>query len=145
MQPRVTFVTLGVAEIAASRRFYEALGFRASSASNDSVAFFDAGGIVLALFGRADLAKDATVPDDGAGFTRVALAHNVKAPEDVARVLAEAEAAGARILKPSQRAFWGGTSAYFADPDGHVWEVAHNPFFPLDAEGRVQIPPPNQT
>lgn len=142
MEPRVSFVTLGVKSIARARAFYERLGFRASSASNENVTFFDAGGVVLALFGRADLAADATVENGEPGFSGVALAHNVAGEADVARVLAEAEAAGAAILKPARKAFWGGTSGYFADPDGHVWEVAHNPFFPLDAAGRVTLPPP---
>ena len=140
MEPRLSFVTLGVADVAAARAFYERLGFKASSASQESVAFFDAGGVVLALFGRAALAEDAHVDDNKPGFSGIALAHNVNAPEDVDRVLAEAVAAGARLLKSGQKAFWGGYSGYFADPDGHLWEVAHNPFMPLDAEGRVTLP-----
>ena len=141
MQPRVSFVTLGVADVARARRFYEALGFKASSASQPSVTFFDAGGVVLALFGRADLADDAKLADSRPGFSGVALAHNVASPAEVDRVLAEAVAAGARLVKPGQKAFWGGYSGYFSDPDGHLWEVAHNPFMPLDAEGRVKLPP----
>jgi len=140
MEPRLSFVTLGVTDMARARAFYVALGFVASSASSPNVTFFAAGGVVLALFGREALAKDATVRSAGNGFSGVALAHNVAAEADVARVLDEAERAGARILKPSQKAFWGGTSGYFADPDGHLWEVAHNPFFPLDADGRVTVP-----
>ncbi len=125
-----------------SRAFYEALGFKASAASNASVTFFDAGGPVLALFARCALAQDAEVYDSHPGFPGVALAHNVNSEADVDRVIAEAVAAGAKPLKPGQRAFWGGYSGYFADPDGHIWEVAHNPFFPLDAAGRVTLPPP---
>lgn len=140
MEPRLSFVTLGVADMARARAFYEALGFAASSASNPNVTFFAAGGVVLALFGREALAEDAQVGAAGNGFSGVALAHNVARETDVARVLGEAERAGATILKPSQKAFWGGTSGYFADPDGHLWEVAHNPNFPLDAEGRVTLP-----
>lgn len=142
MQPRISFVTLGVADVARARAFYEALGFRASSASQPSVTFFDAGGMVLGLFGRAALAEDAGVADSGPGFAGVALAHNVGSEAEVATVLAEAEAAGGRIVKAAQRAFWGGFSGYFADPDGHLWEVAYNPFFPLDAAGRPTLPPP---
>lgn len=142
MEPRLSFVTLGVANVARARAFYEKLGFKASSASNENVTFFDAGGTVLALFGRRELAKDAAVKDSEPAFSGIAIAHNVAKERDVARVLAEARKAGAKILKPAQRAFWGGTSGYFADPDGHVWEVAHNPFFPLDASGRVTLPPP---
>jgi predicted CoA-binding protein/catechol 2,3-dioxygenase-like lactoylglutathione lyase family enzyme len=143
VEPRLSFVTLGVASVARARAFYEKLGFKASSASTDDVTFLDAGGVVLALWGRAALAGDAGIADDGTGFSRVAVAHNVRAETDVAKVLAEAEAAGAAILKPAQKAFWGGTYGYFTDPDGHVWEVAHNPFFPLDAAGRVTLPPPS--
>jgi len=140
MEPRVSFVTLGVADVARARAFYETLGFRASSASNASVTFFDGGGLVLALFGRAALADDARVPDSKAGFSGVALAHNVAAKEDVAATLEEAEAAGARILKPAQDVFWGGHAGYFADPDGHLWEVAWNPFMPLDENGVPRLP-----
>lgn len=140
MEPRLSFVTLGVADVARSRAFYETLGFNASSASQESVTFFDAGGVVLALFGRAALAEDAHIDASKPGFSGVALAHNVNSAEDVDRVLAEAVAAGARLLKHGQKAFWGGYSGYFADPDGHLWEVAHNPFMPLDADGRVMLP-----
>lgn len=140
MEPRLSLVTLGVADIARSRAFYEKLGFKASSDSNEAVTFFDAGGVVLALFGRAALADDAKAADSAPGFSGVALAHNVRSEAEVAEVLAEAEAAGATIVKPSERAFWGGQSGYFADPDGHLWEVAYNPFFPFDAAGRIVLP-----
>lgn len=143
MQPRLNFVTLGVADVARARAFYEKLGFRASSASNPSVTFFDAGGVVLALFGRGALAEDSKVADSAPGFSGVAIAHNVASEAEVDAALREAVAAGAKLLKPGQKAFWGGYSGYFADPDGHVWEVAFNPFFPLDAAGRVQLPAPN--
>ena len=136
----MSFVTLGVADVTRARAFYERLGFKASSASNDSVTFFDAGGVVLALWGRADLADDACVPSEGSGFAGVAVAHNVRSEDEVARVLAEAEAAGATVVKPAQKAFWGGHTGYFADPDGHLWEVAYNPFMPLDAAGHVTLP-----
>jgi uncharacterized protein len=142
MHPRVTLITLGVADMVLARRFYEALGFKASRDSNDGVTFFDAGGVVLGLFGRAALAEDAHVPDSALGFSGVSLAHNVASDAEVDAVLAEAVAAGAKLLKPGQKVFWGGYSGYFADPDGHLWEVAHNPFWPLDATGRIQLPPP---
>lgn len=145
MQPRITLITLGVADVARSRRFYEALGFTASSASQESVAFFQAGGVALALYGRKSLAEDATVPESTPGFSGITLAHNVASEGEVDSVLQEAVAAGGRLLKPGQRVFWGGYSGYFADPDGHLWEVAHNPGFPLDAEGRMQLPPPATT
>lgn len=141
MEPRISFVTLGVSDVARSRAFYEKLGFRVSSASNPAVTFLDGGGIVLSLWGRTALAADAMVPDDGpAGFSGIALAHNVRSEVEVARVIAEAEAAGGTVVRPSEPAFWGGTAGYFADPDGHLWEVAHNPDFPLDREGRVTLP-----
>jgi predicted CoA-binding protein/catechol 2,3-dioxygenase-like lactoylglutathione lyase family enzyme len=140
VEPRLSFVTLGVADLSRARAFYEKLGFVPSSASNGEVAFFDAGGVVLALFGREALAEDAGVADDGAGFSRVAVAHNVRAQADVATVLAEAEAAGGKVLRPSRKAAWGGQTGYFADPDGHLWEVAWNPFMPLDAAGKVTLP-----
>jgi catechol 2,3-dioxygenase-like lactoylglutathione lyase family enzyme len=142
MEPRVSFVTLGVADVAKSQAFYDKLGFKASSASNPHVVFYDAGGIVLALFGRAALAEDAKVEDGAPGFAGVALAHNVADEADVDVVLAEAVAAGARLVKKGQKTFWGGYSGYFSDPDGHLWEVAHNPFFPLDRKSRVQLPKP---
>ncbi len=142
MHPRVSFVTLGVANIGRARRFYEALGFTASSASNPNVTFFPAGGVVLALFGRDALAADAAVPAEGSGFSGIALAHNVASEAEVDAVVAHAVQCGAGLLKPPQKAFWGGYSGYFSDLDGHVWEVAFNPFFPLDAEGRVTLPAP---
>ena len=142
MEPRLSLVTLGVADVARARRFYEAMGFVASGASTDDVTFFSAGGAVLALWGRKALAEDAAVPDSAPGFSGVALAHNVASEGEVQAVLTEAVAAGGRIVKPAQRAFWGGLTGYFADPDGHLWEVAHNPGFALDAEGRIQLPPP---
>lgn len=143
MQPRVSFVTLGVADVGRARAFYERLGFRASSASKPEVAFFDAGGLVLALWGRGELAKDAAVADDAAhGFSGVALAHNVATEAEVAIVLAEAEKAGATLTRGVEKVFWGGVTGYFADPDGHLWEVAYNPFMPLDADGRPTLPPP---
>jgi catechol 2,3-dioxygenase-like lactoylglutathione lyase family enzyme len=143
MRPRLTLVTLGVADVARARRFYEALGFQASAASRDTVAFFDAGGVVLALFGRAALADDAHVADSQPGFSGIALAHNCETEPEVDAVLTEAVAAGARLLKPAQKVFWGGYSGYFADPDGHLWEVACNPFAPLNAAGHMVLPPPD--
>ena len=142
MEPRLSFVTLGVADVGKSRNFYEALGFRASAASKAEIAFFDLGGIVLSLFGRDALASDAKVPASKPGFSGVSLAHNVNSEAEVDQVLNEAVSAGAKLLKPGQKAFWGGYSGYFADPNGHLWEVAYNPFMPLDAQGRVSLPAP---
>ncbi len=142
MTPHLSVVTLGVEDIARSRAFYEALGFKASSDSNANVTFFDAGGVVLALFGRCALAKDAAVEDSAPSFSGVSLAWNVADDAAADAAMAVAHAAGAKLLKPAQKAFWGGYHGYFADPDGHIWEVAHNPFWPLDANGRPQLPPP---
>lgn len=140
MEPRLTLITLGVDDMARARAFYERLGFKASPDSQESVTFFDAGGVVLGLFGRAALAEDVKVENTAAAFSGVALAHNVRSESEVDSVLNEAEAAGARILKPGQKVFWGGYSGYFADPDGHLWEVAFNPFWPLDANGAILLP-----
>lgn len=141
MDPRLTIITLGVADVARSRRFYvDGLGWRASSASNDHIVFIDAGGVILALYGREALAEDMRVPAEGRGFSGFSLAHNARSRAAVDAALAAAVAAGATLLKPAQEAFWGGYSGYFADPDGHPWEVAHNPHFEIDADGRVLLP-----
>jgi uncharacterized protein len=139
MEPRLTLITLGVADVARARKFYEALGFKAGRASQDSVTFLDAGGVVLALFGRASLAEDASVADEPTGFAGIALAHNARSEADVDKAIAEAIAAGAKLIKPAAKTFWGGYSGYFADPDGHLWEVAHNPYFTLLPDGRVAL------
>jgi predicted lactoylglutathione lyase len=133
MQPRLTLVTLGVADLAKSRAFYEAWGWKASSASQPGVAFFQANGLALALFGRA-------VEDTATGFAAISLAYNARSKEEADEVYALAVKAGARPLKPLQDVFWGGYSGYFADPDGHLWEVAWNPFFPLDEQGHMFLP-----
>jgi hypothetical protein len=139
MEPRVSLITLGVADVARSRRFYEALGWRVSGASQEDVAFFQLGGTALSLWGRAALAADANIADEP-GFSSVALAHNARTREAVDAILAEARTAGARILKPAQPTPWGGYAGYFADPDGHLWEVAWNPHFPLRQDGSLQLP-----
>lgn len=140
MQLRLSLLTLGVADVTRARRFYGAMGLRASHASQAEVAFFQLGNIVLALFGRAALAADAGVPNGELGFSGVALGWNVASEKEVDEALAQAVACGGRIVKPGQKVFWGGYSGYFADPDDHLWEVAYNPFFPLDAAGRVSLP-----
>lgn len=138
----ISLVTLGVTNVAESRAFYERLGFQAAGLDNDGVAFFDMNGVVLGLFGRSDLAEDAGVDDDGLGFRGVACAFNLAGDAEVDRALAHAEVCGAAIVKPAREVFWGGYSGYFADPDGHLWEVAYNPHFPLSPEGQLQVPPP---
>lgn len=140
--PRINVVTLGVADVARARVFYEKLGFVASRDSSPNVTFFDAGGVVLALFGHDALAHDAHVVGEPKGFGGVTIAWNVASDAEVEAALAKAVAAGAHLMKPGQKVFWGGFSGYFADPDGHLWEVAHNPFWPLDEAGRVQLPAP---
>jgi catechol 2,3-dioxygenase-like lactoylglutathione lyase family enzyme len=143
MEPRLTLITLAVADVEASRRFYERLGFRASRAGvAGEVAFFDAGGAVLALWRREALAADSRVAIDRPGSAGVALAHNARDRDAVDRALAEAAAAGGRIVKPAIATDWGGYAGYFADPDGHLWEVAWNPHWPLDDRGLVRLPDP---
>lgn len=141
MAPRLSLVTLGVNDIPRARGFYERMGFTVLEGSNESVTFLDAGGAMLGLFGRTALAEDAHVDDGPPGFSGVALAINVASAGDVDRLLAEAVAAGATLRKPGQAVIWGGYSGYFADADGHLWEVAHNPFWPMDADGRITLAP----
>ncbi|PLX75091.1 MAG: glyoxalase [Azoarcus sp.] len=128
MQPRISMITLGVRDIATSVEFYEkGLGFPRLE-SPPSVAFFKLNGTWLGLYGREALAEDAQVPADGSGFSGFALAHNVSSEKEVDGVVARAVKAGATLTKKPQKVFWGGYSGYFKDPDGHLWEVAHNPF-----------------
>lgn len=141
MRPRINIVTLGVADVAAARAFYQRLGLAASPAGNDDVAFFDANGIVLALFGHDALARDAGLPPHAPPpFRGVSLAWNAADEAEVDAIMAHALACGAALVKAPEKVFWGGYSGYFADPDGHLWEVAFNPFFPLGAEGRIALP-----
>ena len=139
---RLGIVTLGVADLARSIAFYEALGWERRSASMDGViAWFGTADTNVGLFPWHELAEDARLPDEPrARFGGITLAINVDTPAEVAASLEAAVAAGGTILKPATVADWGGTSGYFADPDGHPWEVAHNPGFPIDADGRVRIP-----
>ena len=139
MEQRLSLVTLGVADLARSLRFYEALGWRRNN-RDEGVAFFQIPGAVFALWSRASLAEDARVADTGASFGGITLAYNARSKAEVDTVLAEAKAAGGTLLKPAHDVFWGGYSGYFADPDGHAWEVAWNPGWTLDEEGRVSLP-----
>jgi len=140
MEQRVSIITLGVADLTRSREFYERLGWRRSMAKAEGVVFFQAGGMALALFPRHELAKDANIATEGHGFSGISLAYNARNRQEVDAVLAEAKAAGAKLLKPAQEAFWGGYSGYFSDPDGFLWEVAWNPSFPMAADGAIRIP-----
>lgn len=143
MDQRISMITLGVRDLGRSRTFYEALGWKARQTSGADIVFFQLNGMVLALYPRAALAEDATVPDEApnAPFGGIAIAYNGRDKADVDRVLAEAKAAGAKILKPAHDAFWGGYSGYFADLDGHPWEVAYNPHWQLTAEGNLVMRP----
>lgn len=141
MEPYISLITLGVAELERSLRFYrDGLGWPVSSASGGDVAFFRTGGVVLALYPRELLAADAHLDASGSGFGGIALAQNVHSKDAVDRALEAAVNAGGTLLKAAEDVEWGGYSGYFADPDGHPWEVAWNPFFPLDVDGRVTLP-----
>jgi predicted lactoylglutathione lyase len=138
---RLTLLTICVADLARSTAFYAALGFRRKARKAEGVAFFEAGGVILSLWSASELAKDAGVALGGtAGFRGVALAWNCASPEEVDRAMARAASAGARTLRKPAKVFWGGYTGYFADPDGHIWEVAHNPTFPLSDDGRLTLP-----
>jgi predicted lactoylglutathione lyase len=138
MDQRVSLITLGVADVSRAWRFYAALGWSGESPDGD-VVFFQAGGMIVALWGRDKLAEDSCV-EDGGGWGGVTLAYCVRSPEEVDAVLADAEAAGATIGRPGAPTFWGGYSGIFIDPDGHPWEVAHNPGWTLEADGSVRLP-----
>lgn len=140
MEQRVSIITLGVKDLSQSRQFYERLGWRSSSASNESIVFFQAGGMALALYPRTELAADARVEAEGSGFSAFTLAYNTRSSEEVDSLLVAAEKAGAKLQKPAQEAFWGGYSGYFCDPDGFLWEVAWNPFFQIAKDGSIQLP-----
>lgn len=129
MKPRISMITLGVRDLATAVKFYEAgLGFPRME-SPPEVAFFTLNGSWLGLYSRNALAEDATVPPEGNGFEGFTLSHNVSSEEEVEKVMAQALAAGATLVKAAQKVFWGGYSGYFKDPDGHLWEIAHNPLF----------------
>jgi uncharacterized protein len=138
VEQRLSLVTLGVADLARARAFYEALGWRTGAAPADDVVFFQSGGMIVALWGRDQLAEDSGV-EDGGGWGGVTLAHNVRSPEEVDAVIAEAEKAGARIPRPGGKTFWGGYSGVFVDPDGHPWEVAHNPHWTIAEDGSIKL------
>ena len=138
VEQRVSLVTLGVTDLARARAFYEALGWTTGAAPDDDVVFFQAGGMIVALWGRDQLAEDSMVQDNG-GWGGVTLAHNVRSPEEVDAVLQEAEKAGATIGRAGAETFWGGYSGVFIDPDGHPWEIAHNPGWTINADGTTSL------
>ena len=139
MQQRVSLITLGVADVSAARSFYERLRWRAGLEVEETV-FFQIGDLVLTLWSRGELEQDSGVTDGG-GWGGVTLAHNVSAPGEVDRVIEEARAAGARISREPAETFYGGYAGVFVDPDGHPWEVAHNPGFELGDDGSLRLPP----
>lgn len=142
--PSISMVSLGVGDLAVSARFYEAPGWRTASQSQESVRFLIGHNLVLGLIGRSELAEDANVENTGEGFRGVTLAANQTSREAVDAFFARATQAGAAVIKEPTEASWGGYSGYFSDPDGHLWEVAHNPFFSTDQHGIFDLdtPPP---
>ncbi len=138
MEQRVSLVTLGVQDLARARAFYEALGWTTRAGPDDDVVFFQTGGMVVALWNREALAADSGVDDTG-GYAGITLAHNVRSPAEADAVLEEARAAGATILREGAETFWGGYSGLFADPDGHRWEIAHNPGWRIRADGSIDL------
>jgi predicted lactoylglutathione lyase len=139
MEQRLSLVTLGVADLARARAFYEALGWTTRADPDDDVVFFQAGGMIVALWGRANLAEDSGVEDPG-GWGGVTLAHNVRSPAEVDAVIEEAREAAATIPREPAETFWGGYSGMFVDPDGHPWEVAHNPRWTIRDDGSIELP-----
>ncbi len=141
MEQRISIVTLGVRDLARSRRFYEQLGWRGQEV--EETVFFQAGQQAVVLWDRAKLAADCGLPErdgDASGFAGVAFAHNVRSPEEVDEILAIAQAASAEVTKPACETFYGGYAGYFRDPDGHVWEIAYNPGFTLTDDGSLILP-----
>jgi uncharacterized protein len=140
MDQRVSLITLGVRDLGKARAFYEALGWKTGAGPGDDVVFFHANCLVVALWGRDELAEDSTVEDTG-GWGGVTLAYNVGSPEEVDAVIEEARKAGATVGREPAETFWGGYSAVFLDPEGHPWEVAHNPHWGLTDDGSVVLNP----
>lgn len=139
MSPQISLVTLGVADLGIARRFYEALGWKSASGPDEDVVFFQSGGMVFGLWDRTRLAEDSGVVDAG-GWGGVTLAQNLRSPDAVDQFLKRARSAGARVVREPAATFWGGYSAAFTDPDGHPWEVAHNPFWSIDESGAIHLP-----
>jgi catechol 2,3-dioxygenase-like lactoylglutathione lyase family enzyme len=139
MEPRISIITIAVEDLARSVSFYEGMGLKRHAGITEDVAFFQMGGVIFGLFPRRDAEADAGITF-GSGPSAIYLAYNTRSEDEVDAVLSLAEASGGSIVKAAGRAFWGGWYGYFADPDGHVWEVAHNPQFPIDADGNIRLP-----
>jgi catechol 2,3-dioxygenase-like lactoylglutathione lyase family enzyme len=141
MRQKLNLITLGVSDFERSVNFYEnGLGWKKSSASVEGLALFPLGGMVLALHPREALAEDAMADPKGSGFSGITISYNAKSEDEVNEVLEQVKSAGAKIIKPAQKVYWGGYSGYFADPDGHLIEVAHNPFWELDENDNIKLP-----
>ena len=140
MKQHLHIVTLGVRDFEKSRKFYsEILGWKTSSNSNDDIAFFQAGSVVLALYPREKLAEDAVISPEGSGFSGFTLAYNARSESEVDEIIADLKSKGVKIVKEPQKVFWGGYSSYFADPDDNRWEVAYNPYFQFDESGNLKL------
>lgn len=139
MEQRLSLITLGVRDLKRARAFYEALGWTSGAEVEDEVVFFQLGGIVLALWGRESLAEDSAVEDSG-GWGGVTIAHNLRSPEEVDEVIEQARAAGATIGREPEERPWGGYSAIMIDPEGHAWEIAHNPRWTVTPDGSTRLP-----
>jgi len=140
MNQNLHLITLGVRDFEKSYKFYtEMLGWKPSSASQDDVAFFQTSGVVLAIYAREKLAEDAVTSPEGSGFSGITLAHNAQSEAEVDDIISDLKSKGVKIIKEPQKAFWGGYSSYFADPDDYRWEVAYNPFFPFDESGNLKL------
>jgi catechol 2,3-dioxygenase-like lactoylglutathione lyase family enzyme len=139
MEQRLSLITLGISDLDRARSFYEALGWKTGAKEGDDVVFFQAGGMVVALWGREKLAEDSAV-EAGSGWGGITLAYNTRSPKEVDEVIEEARAAGATIGREPGETFWGGYSAVFIDPDGYPWEVAHNPRWTIEDDGSVTLP-----
>lgn len=140
MEQRISIITIATDDLDRAVRFYEAMGLKRHAGITDGVAFFQMGGVILGLFPRKDAEADSGIAF-GQAPSPVYLAYNTRSEAEVDAVLAAAQRAGGRIVKAASRAFWGGWYGYFSDADGHVWEVAHNPDFPIDADGNISLPP----
>ena len=140
MEQRLSLVTLGVSDLARARAFYEAMGWTTGAEPDDDVVFFQTGCMIVALWGRGQLEEDSAIEDQG-GWGGVTFAYNTRTREEVDAVLAEAEAAGATVARSARETFWGGYSGIFHDPDGHPWEIAHNPRWTIEDDGSVKLAP----